>query len=191
MWVAERERRIEMEFVPLHIIHLDQDDPKKCTAKKMEKYGNAIVHNNVSRSPKRGFLLNPRSNDLLGPDDKRMMDLGASLVALDCSWKQIDDSLDLVEIKTKLVSKSLPLVLAANEVSWGKPGRLSTVEAFAISLWILGREKQAKKILQPFRFGKQFLELNKEPLVAYSNAKSNGELEKLQWDFFNKSLLSN
>ncbi|MBD51547.1 MAG: hypothetical protein CMB08_06530 [Euryarchaeota archaeon] len=180
-----------MEFTPLHIIHLDQDDPKKCTAKKMEKYGNAILHNNVSKSPKRGFLLNPRSNALLGPDDKRMIDLGASLVALDCSWKQIDDSLDLIKKKTKLVNKSLPLVLAANEVSWGKPGRLSTVEAFAISLWILGRENQAKKILQPFRFGKQFLELNKEPLVAYSNAKSNEELEKLQWDFFNKSLLSN
>ena len=180
-----------MEFVPLHIIHLDQDDPRKCTAKKMEKYQNAILHSNVSKSPKRGFLLNPRSDELLGPDDKRMIDLGASLVALDCSWKQIGASLNHIEKKTKLVSKSLPLVLAANEVSWGKPGRLSTVEAFAISLWILGREKQAKKILQPFRFGKQFLELNKEPLVAYSNAKSNGELEKLQWDFFNKSLLSN
>ena len=38
----------------------------------------------------------------------------------------------------------------------GKPGRLSTVEAFAISLWILGKERQAKKILQPFRFGQQF-----------------------------------
>ena len=94
---------------------------------------------------KRGFLLNPRSNNLLGPDDKRMIDLGASLVALDCSWKQIDASLDSIEMNTKLVSKSLPLVLAANEISWGKPGRLSTVEAFAISLWILGKERQAKK----------------------------------------------
>ena len=84
----------------------------------------------------------------------------------------------------------MPLVLAANEVSWGKPGRLSTVEAFAISLWILGKEKQARDILKPFRFGDQFLELNKEPLEAYANAKSNHELEKLQWDFFNKSLLS-
>ena len=180
-----------MEIVPLHIIHLDQDDPKKCTARKMEKYGNAIVHKNVTKSPKRGFLLNPKSNDLLGPDDKRMIDLGASLVALDCSWKNIADSLDIIKTKTNLISKSLPLVLAANEVSWGKPGRLSTVEAFAISLWILGKEKQARKILQPFRFGKQFLELNKEPLVAYSGAKSNEELEKLQWDYFNKSLLSN
>lgn len=180
-----------MEFVPLHIIHLDQDDPKKCTARKMEKFESAIVHNNVSKSPKRGFLLNPKSDEILGPDDKRIINLGASIVALDCSWKQIDSSLDYIEKKTKLVSKSLPLVLAANEVSWGKPGRLSTVEAFAISLWILGKEKQARDILKPFRFGDQFLELNKEPLEAYANAQSNDELEKLQWDFFNKSLLSN
>tara|TARA_B100001996_G_scaffold81600_2_gene60196 strand:- start:563 stop:1105 length:543 start_codon:yes stop_codon:yes gene_type:complete len=179
-----------MELVPLHIIHLDQDDPKKCTARKMEKYGDASVHNNVSKSPKRGFLLNPRSIDLLGPDDKRMINLGASIVALDCSWKQIDDSLDFIEKKTKLVSKTLPLVLAANEVSWGKPGRLSTVEAFAISLWILGKEEQAKRILKPFRFGDQFLELNKEPLNAYSAAKSNNELRDIQWEYFDRTKLS-
>ena len=175
-----------MDIVPLHIIHLDQDDPKKCTAKKMEKYQSAFLHDSISKSPKRGFLLNPRSDQLLGPDDKRMINLGASIVALDCSWKQIDTSLDYIEKKTKLVSKSLPLVLAANEVSWGKPGRLSTVEAFAISLWILGKEDQAKKILEPFRFGNHFLELNREPLKSYSKAGSNQELEELQWDFFNK-----
>ena len=181
----------KMDSVPLHIIHLDQDDPKKCTARKMSKYDSAILHHSVNKSPKRGFLLNPRSTDILGPDDSRLINLGASIVALDCSWKQIDTSLDTIEKKTSLGSKTLPLVLAANEVSWGKPGRLSTVEAFAVSLYVLGREKQARKILEPFRFGEQFFDLNKEPLNAYSLAKSNEELRKIQWDFFDNPNLSN
>ena len=180
-----------MDIVPLHIIHLDQDDPKKCTAKKMQKFGNAILHNKVRKSPKRGFLLNPLSPEILGPDDANMVNLGASIVALDCSWKQIDESLHIIQKDTKLINKTLPLVLAANEVSWGKVGRLSTVEAFAISLWVLGKEEQARDILKPFRFGEQFIELNKEPLDAYSNAETNKELEMIQWEYFDKPNLSN
>ena len=178
-----------MESVPLHIIHLDQDDPKKCTARKMNKFGSAIIHNKIQNSPKRGFLLNPRSKSILGPDDARMINLGSSIVALDCSWKQIDSSLDFISNKTRLTEKTLPIVLAANEVSWGKPGRLSTVEAFAVSLYIMNRKDQAKKILKPFRFGEQFLDLNKEPLNSYASAKNNVELELLQWDYFDKNIV--
>jgi len=175
-----------MEDVPLHIIHLDQDDPKKCTARKMAKFYSAKLHNKINTSPKRGFLLNPQSKSILGPDDKKILNLGASIVALDCSWKQIDSSLEFIKDKTRLQGKTLPIVLAANEVSWGKPGRLSTVEAFAVSLFILGKPNQAKKIMEPFRFGSQFFELNKEPLEAYANANSNMELLNIQWDYFDK-----
>ncbi len=175
-----------METVPLHIIHLDQDDPKKCTARKMSKFNLVKIHTDINRTPKRGFLLNPKSPQLLGPDDKKMINYGASIVALDCSWKQIDTSLDFIQNKTQLIGKSLPLVLAANEVSWGKPGRLSTVEAFALSLLLLDKEEQAKTVLRPFKFGSQFLELNVEPINAYKHAKNNTELENLQWEFFNK-----
>ena len=83
-------RKNEFEDVPLHVIHLDQDDPKKCTARRLQKYGHAILHTNIKKSPKRGFLLDPKAGLLLGPDDKNSIDRGAAIVALDCSWKQID-----------------------------------------------------------------------------------------------------
>ena len=102
-----------MEDVPLHIIHLDQDDPKKCTARKMAKFYSAKLHNKINTSPKRGFLLNPQSKSILGPDDKKILNLGASIVALDCSWKQIDSSLEFIKDKTRLQGKTLPIVLAA------------------------------------------------------------------------------
>ena len=179
-----------MGNVPSHIIHLEQDDPKKCTARRLQKFGHAILHTNIKRSPKRGFLLDPKAGLLLGPDDKKNIDRGAAIVALDCSWKQIDSSLKYIENNTKLEGRTLPCVLAANPVSWGKPGRLSTSEALALSLVLIDRWSQAKEIMKPFRFGDSFFQLNAEPLEAYAGAKSNSELAEIQWEFFDKPELS-
>ena len=110
--------------------------------------------------------------------------MGGSVVALDCSWKQIRPSIDSITKSTSLIPRTLPVLLAANPVSWGKIGRLSSVEALAASLAILGHFKQARGILSPFPFGEQFLELNKEPLESYANAESREELIELQRDFF-------
>lgn len=173
--------------VPLHIIHLSQDDPKKCTARKLERRQLAIIHDNLRRPPRRGFLLDPLAGEILGPDDVEEITRGASIVALDCSWKQCDVSFDEIRKKSpSLKPRTLPLVLAANEVSWGKPGRLSTVEALAVCLILIGRWDQAREILKPFKFGDQFLQLNREPLLAYAEANTNQELVDIQWEFFDK-----
>jgi pre-rRNA-processing protein TSR3 len=128
---------------------------------------------------------------LLGPDDRKTIERGASIVALDCSWKQIDSSLEYIAKNTKLEGRTLPCILAANPVSWGKPGRLSTAEALALSLVLIDRWDQAKMIMKPFRFADSFFNLNREPLEAYSKAKSNSELAEIQWEFFDKPELSN
>ena len=88
--------------------------------------------------------------------------------------------------KTKLKPRTLPLVLPANPVSWGKPGRLSTAEALASTLFILGREYQSSRLLSCLPYGDTFLELHRLPLEAYSKASSNDELAEIQWDFFDK-----
>ena len=137
--------------------------------------------------PRRGILLDPLAGEILGPDDILKLRRGGAFVALDCSWKNCDQSFDNIRIKSpKLLPRTLPLVLAANEISWGKPGRLSTVEALAVCLILIGERKQAENILAPFRFGEQFLELNAEPLDAYQKANTNQELVELQWLFFDK-----
>jgi pre-rRNA-processing protein TSR3 len=176
-----------LEPVPLHIIHLSQDDPKKCTARKLQRLGLAIIHEQIRRPPRRGFLLDPVAGTILGPDDVSSLKQGASIVALDCSWKRLDDSLAQVQKRApNLEGRTLPVVLAANPVSWGKPGRLSTVEALAVSLVLVDRWDQAKEILRPFSFGDQFFKLNQQPLEAYAEAKSNAELVEIQWEFFDK-----
>ena len=173
--------------VPLHIIHLEQDDPKKCTARKLASRELATLHFSTRRPPRRGYLLDPSAGVILGPDDLPLIEKGASLVALDCSWKRLTESISQIRKSSpRLEGRTLPLVLAANPVSWGKPGRLSTVESLTVCLMLLGKEEQARRILKPFSWGEQFLILNAEPLKAYKDAKSREEIVDLQWEFFEK-----
>jgi pre-rRNA-processing protein TSR3 len=105
-------------------------------------------------------------------------------VVLDCSWKRIDESLEEIAGKTMLEGRILPALLAANPVSWGRLGRLSSVEAVAASLAILGHLDQASRVLEPFQFGQQFLDLNREPLEAYAKAESRNDVATMQSEFF-------
>ena len=170
--------------VPLHVIHLDQDDPRKCTARKICSLGLAKLHESSNSAPRRGFLLDPETNVVIGPEDRPLAKMGGSLVALDCSWKKINDSLLEIEGRTRLQSRKLPKLLPANSVSWGKVGRLSSVEALAASLCILGYREQAEVLLEKFQFGEQFLQLNREPLLEYSQAKTREHMGIIENRFF-------
>ena len=175
-----------MTEVPLHVIHLNQDDPRKCTARAMARSGHAILHNHPRKAPKRGILLDPTSGTLQGPEDNSLLELGGSIVALDCSWKSLESALGEISDHTRLGRRTLPVLLAANPVSWGKPGRLTTAEALCASVIISGRWDQGRKIMQRFPFGNEFLSLNHQPLLAYSKARSNAELAAIQWEFFDE-----
>lgn len=173
-----------VEEVPLHVIHLDQDDPKKCTARKMHANGLVRLHERVSGAPRRGYLLDPRSTTILGPEDRELISMGGAIVVLDCSWKRIEESLEEIGGRTRLEGRVLPALLAANPISWGRIGRLSSAEALGATLEILGYSEQASNILSLFQFGEQFLDLNRDPLKAYADAKSRAEIAEMQQEFF-------
>ena len=170
--------------IPVHAIWLAQDDPKKNTAVRASKDDLLRLHKDFKRLPKRGIILEPLCGKVLGPEDREIFDSHGALVGLDCSWAQIEESVEHVMRRTRLQPRMLPLLLAANPVNWGKPGKLSTVEALAASLYLMGRVDQCQELLSKFRWGERFLELNKEPLEAYAEAKSSAELVSLQFEFF-------
>ena len=170
--------------IPVHAIWLAQDDPKKNTAVRASKDDLLRLHKDMRRLPKRGIILEPLCGKVLGPEDREIFANNGALVGLDCSWAQIEDSVEQVMRRTRLQPRMLPLLLAANPVNWGKPGKLSTVEALAASLYLMGRVEQCRTLLAKFRWGERFLELNKEPLEAYAEAKSSAELVALQFEFF-------
>ena len=172
--------------IPIHAIWLAQDDPKKNTAVKLSKRGTLRLHEKFSKLPRRGIILEPLCGKVLGPEDHSLLlESGGAIVGLDCSWAQIEDSVNQVMKRTRLKPRMLPLLLAANPVNWGKPSKLTTAEALAASLYLVGKEQQARDLLSAFNWGEQFFILNKEPLDAYKNASSSKELVDLQFEFFN------
>ncbi len=174
-----------MTVIPLHAIWLAQDDPKKNTAVIASKRDDIVLHKKIKTLPKKGILLEPLSGKVFGPEDHHiLLEKNGHLVGLDCSWAQIETSVELVTKTTRLVPRMLPLLLAANPVNWGKPTRLTTMEAIAATLYLLGNKQQAEQALRAFRWGKRFFELNQEPLDAYAKAASSEELVNLQFEFF-------
>lgn len=143
------------------------------------------LHKAVRTLPKKGIILEPLCGKVFGPEDHELLtQQRGALVGLDCSWANIEPSVASVMQKTRLQPRMLPLLLAANPVNWGKPGKLTTAEALAAVLYLLGRREQASEVLGAFRWGQRFFELNREPLDAYAAANTSAELVQLQFEFF-------
>jgi pre-rRNA-processing protein TSR3 len=161
--------------IRLVIYHANEDDPKKCSAKKLNKFGHANLITNINKIPKNMILLNPFSKKSLSPEDKNLAQKNG-ILAVDCSWKNVEEQFEKISIHQQ--SRALPFVVAVNPVNFGKALKLTTLEAFATSLYILGAVDQSEKILQLYQWGPNFLILNKEPLNDYKNSKNSLEVIK-------------
>jgi len=161
----------------LLIYHANQCDPKKCSGKKLARFELVRLTKHINQL-KPFLVLSPFSEKALSPADK-----GArGLAALDCSWAHAEE----VFSHFRLQERALPFLLAANPVNFGKPFKLSTVEALAAGLVILGDPKQAELILSKFNWGQVFLELNREPLQEYSAAKDSTDVVKIQMEYLSE-----
>ena len=159
------------------VYHARQCDPRKCSALKLKRHHLARVVHQVKRLPAGGVILNPFSVRAFSPADRDQVDR-KGLVALDLSWKHADEVAKLLGLPG--ASRCLPYLIAANPVNYGKPTMLSTVEALAAALFIVGHGEEAEKLLSVFKWGPTFLSLNRELLEAYTRAHDSGEVVRLQ-----------
>ena len=153
-----------MNKIRLFVYHANEDDPKKCSAKKLNKFGYAIIEKNIKSAPSKTVLLNPFAKKSISKEDLNIA-LQNGLLAVDCSWKNAERSFDYLDKKN--YSRALPFLVAANPVNYGKPFKLSTLEAFAAAPYILDQIDYAKEICSIYKWAPHFLELNKEPLEDY------------------------
>lgn len=160
----------------LHISYIGDDDPEKCTARKLAKFDLAQLHRSPGQLPY-GIVLDPFVDRALSPADRTE---SHRLVALDCSWESADES----RFSFPGIHRALPYLLAANPVNFGRPYALTTVEAMAAALCILGERSQAEAILSKFRWGETFLELNANPLSAYADCANSTEVVAAQSEYF-------
>jgi len=126
--------------------------------------------------PKRAIVLNPFSQIAFSPADRQRIE-SFGLAALDCSWEHAEKVL----IKhARGTSRCLPFLIAGNPVNFGKPTKLTTVEALVAALYIAGFNEEAAGLLSIFKWGHTFLEINYERLENYAKAKNSTEIIKLQ-----------
>ncbi|MCE8423372.1 MAG: DUF367 family protein [Candidatus Methanoperedens sp.] len=165
-------------MISLYLYHADQCDPRKCSGKKLARFNLAKLYKKPGQLPYSAILLDPFAEQALSPADFA----GNGIVALDCSWEEVERVFPILE-RHRFRHRALPFLVAANSVTFGKPFKLSTVEAFAAALYILGEKEQAALILDKFKWGYVFLELNHEPLERYSEAMDSTGVVKIQGDY--------
>jgi len=149
---------------------LKQDDPKKCTAAKLVKFGLAT---NIKKTTSKTLVLDPFSKKTILPSDSNLC---KSITGIDCSWNLATQTFSKNFLGVK---RKLPPLLAGNPVNYSKLGKLTTVEAISGALFILGFDNKALQLLDKFKWGHTFYELNQNLLKEYANIKSEEEIEEI------------
>jgi len=159
---------------------MEQDDPKKCTSAKLVRLNLARPIRKRSMIPRRAVVLNPSATTVLSPQDREHVRRG-SVVAIDCSWEKVDR---VFNSRFHGLNRRLPLLLAANPVSYGRLGRLSSAEALAATLIITQYPDQGRRFLEAFKWGQTFLTLNHDPLMDYAGTRDLSEVLRVEESYF-------
>ncbi len=151
----------------IQVLMLKQDDPKKCSAAKLVKFGLA---KNVKKTSAKTLVLDPFAKKSIMPNDKK---LAYSITAIDCSWNLANK---VFATKFSGIHRKLPPLFAGNPVNYSKLNKLTTVEAIAATVFILGNKDLSLELLDKFKWGHTFFELNQNLLEDYSKLKSEDEI---------------
>lgn len=159
-------------MIPLYAYRDNSCDPRKCTVKKLERAGLLRIFQKLQQVPRNTLILDPTAEQALSPADRFVK----SLTVLDCSWVVLDTG----AVRSWRIRRALPFLMAANPVNFGKPCQLSSVEAVAAALYILGERDRAEELLSKVSWGIRFLEVNREPLDLYAAAKDSTDVVRIQ-----------
>jgi pre-rRNA-processing protein TSR3 len=157
---------------------LHQDDPFKCTAAKLVRFRLALQVKFISRTT---IVLDPFSGHTVSRRDQTGAD---SVCAIDCSWERADEVLKHQRLAAQGIARRLPAMLAANPTNYAKLDKLSSVEALAGALYILNEKELAAKMMDKFKWGHTFLELNANPLHDYADAETEEQVVELETEYF-------
>lgn len=170
-------------MIPVIIYDKCQCDPKKCTAKRMLKFGLGKEAKTLGAIPKGSIVLSPFSDRAMSPAD--IVHARKGLVVMDLTWTNIGEFPRLKKVE----ERALPYLLASNPINWGRPMELNSAEAVMAALWILGEKDQAKTFLERFNWAPEFLRLNGNMLDDYASAKDSTEVVRIQNEYI-ESVLS-
>ncbi|MHA2314035.1 MAG: DUF367 family protein [Candidatus Hermodarchaeia archaeon] len=173
-----------MERPQILVLRIPGCDPKKCSALKLSRHGLVRLIHRPRQIRGRPIVLNPFASRAFSPEDRSQAENSGVLV-LDCSWKEAQQ---MFQKRIRGEPRCLPYLVAVNPVNYGKVGKLSSAEAAASALFILGFPKRAEAILGLFKWGPHFFELNAEPLSDYQSAVNSSEVVARQREYLTPKL---
>jgi len=148
----------------LYAVYLAQDDKKKNTILKLKRYNLIKVVKKVNELYRKTIILNPFSEKILTIEDRTDI-IKYGIAVIDCSWNKINNVFN----KPFKTGRKLPPLIAANSVNYGKLSKLSSVEALAAALIIIGYFELAEIILSKFVWGPNFIKINYDVFKNYIN----------------------
>lgn len=156
-------------------------DPKRCSGKKLMKLGMMRELHLGQKHP--GVIITPNGKATVSPADRPIIEqFGAAVV--ECSWARTQE-VQWSKVGGKC-ERLLPYLVAANSVNYGKPWRLNCVEALAAAYAICGHLDWAQQILEPFSYGKAFLEINEKLLRKYALCEDEAGIKRAQQEWMER-----
>ena len=151
------------------------EDSKIKTVEQLERAEKLVrlcIAKTVKKTTRNTLILNPFAEKTLLPADKKLV---RSVTAIDCSWKFAQKTF----FRNYLgVQRKLPPLFAGNPVNYSKLGKLTTVEAIAATVLILGYQDKALELLNKFKWGHTFYDLNHDLLEDYAKLESESQISQ-------------
>jgi len=167
----------------IYVIHYHEDDPRKCTALRMVRAGLAKL---VKRPPRGSLLLDPYAAQPISPSDASILQ-ERGLVVVDASWNKLKPQ-RIEKMRRLTQPRRLPFLIAANPLHYGKPYKLSSLEAVAAALVITGFREQAEELLSLYKWGTQFIIVNSRYLEMYAEASSPEDIMRAEAEILGRIL---